>query len=83
MAEPNGEVAVRDPDELVKEIERTRESLARTIDELSERVSPAGVARRAADRARDQLSRPEVQIAGGAALFVAVAAVVLLRRRRK
>jgi hypothetical protein len=83
MAEPNGEVAVRDPDELVKEIERTRENLAHTIDELSQMVSPANVARRAADRARDQLSRPEVQIAGGAALFVIAAAVVLLRRRRK
>ena len=30
MAEANGELAVRDPDALVTEIERTRENLART-----------------------------------------------------
>lgn len=83
MAEGNGEVAVRDPDALVKEIERTRENLARTIDELTDRVSPGNVAKRAAGRAREQLSRPEVQIAGGAALAVLVAAAVLLRRRRR
>jgi hypothetical protein len=40
MAEPNGEIAVRDPDSLVKEIERTRESLARTIDALTEHAAP-------------------------------------------
>ena len=44
MAEANGEVALRDPDDLVKDIERTRENLARTIDTLTERVSPANVA---------------------------------------
>ena len=84
MAEANGEVALRDPDALVKEIERTREDLARTIDTLTQRVSPANVARRAMSRALDQASRPEVQLAAGAA----VAGVVTLtlwawhRRRR-
>jgi len=57
MAEANGEVALRDPDALVKEIERTRENLARTIDTLTQRVSPANVARRALSRV----------LAGGAA----------------
>jgi predicted membrane-bound mannosyltransferase len=84
MAEANGEVALRDPDALVKEIERTRENLARTIDTLTQRVSPANVARRALSRALDQASRPEVQLAAGAA----VAGVVTLafwawRRRRR
>jgi predicted membrane-bound mannosyltransferase len=84
MAEANGEVALRDPDALVKEIERTREDLARTIDTLTQRVSPANVARRALSRALDQASRPEVQLAAGAA----VAGVVTLafwawRRRRR
>jgi len=62
MAEANGEVALRDPDQLVKEIERTRENLARTIDTLTERVSPANVAKRAMSKVLDQASRPEVQI---------------------
>jgi hypothetical protein len=87
MADANGAVSVRDPDELVKEIERTRESLARTIDALTERASPANMARRVVERAREQVARPQVRIAGGA--VAAVAAVValgtvayLLRRRR-
>ena len=84
MAEANGEVALRDPDDLVKDIERTRENLARTIDTLTERVSPANVAKRARSRARDQASRPEVQIGAAAALtVVATLALVVWRRRRR
>jgi 2-phosphoglycerate kinase len=83
MAEANGEVALRNPDALVKEIERTREDLARTIDTLAERVSPANVARRALSRAKDQMSRPEVQLAGGAALVAVVTLALLTRRRRR
>lgn len=82
MAEANGEVALRDPDALVKEIERTRENLARTIDTLTQRVSPANVAQRAASRAVDQLSRPEVQLAGAAVVAAATLAVLVWRRRR-
>jgi Protein of unknown function (DUF3618) len=83
MAEANGEVALRDPDALVKEIERTRENLARTIDTLTQRVSPGNVARRVMSRAMDQVSRPEVQVAGGAAVAaVATLAFLLWRRRR-
>jgi uncharacterized protein DUF3618 len=81
MAEANGEVAVRDPDALVKEIERTRENLARTIDTLAERVSPANLTKRAMSRAREQVSRPEVQI-GAAAVTVVVLALLVWRRRR-
>ena len=81
MAEANGEVALRDPDELVKEIERTRENLAQTIDTLTERVSPASLGKRAMSRARDQASRPEVQI-GAAALTVVTLALLVWRRRR-
>jgi hypothetical protein len=82
MAEANGEVAVRDPDQLVKQIERTRENLARTIDTLTERVSPANVARRALSKLRDQASRPEVQIGAAAVTVVTVALVVWRWRRR-
>jgi hypothetical protein len=83
MAEPNGEVALRDPDALVQEIERTREDLARTIDTLTQRVSPANVARRALSRVKDQISRPEVQLAGGAAVVAVVTLALLARRRRR
>ena len=57
MAEANGTVAIRDPDVLVGGIERTRQDLARTIDALTDRVSPANVARRAAARLREQAGR--------------------------
>ena len=83
MAEANGEVALRDPDALVKEIELTRESLARTIDTLTQRVSPANVARRAVSRALDEVSRPEVQLAAGAAVATVAALAFLVWRRRR
>jgi len=85
MAEAKDTVAIRDPDALVKEIERTRESLARTVDELADRVSPANVAHRALDRVREQLQRPEVRIAGGALATLAVIGVAayLVRRRHR
>lgn len=82
MAEANGEVAMRDPDQLVVQIERTRENLARTIDTLTERVSPANVAKRAMSKVLDQASRPEVQIGVAAVTVVAVTLVVWWRRRR-
>jgi hypothetical protein len=84
MAEANDVVAVSDPDALVTQIERTRESLARTVDQLADRVSPANLANRALDRARQQFEGPEARIAGGAvaALVVLGVAVFLIRRRR-
>jgi hypothetical protein len=82
MAEANGEVAVRDPDQLVKQIELTRQNLARTIDTLTERVSPANVAKRAMAKVLDQVSRPEVQIGAAAVTVVTVALAVWWRRRR-
>ena len=84
MAEANGTVAVRDPDALLREIERTRQNLARTIDVLTERASPANIARRALERAREQAQRPEVQraAAGTAAAVVVLGTVAFLLRRR-
>jgi hypothetical protein len=85
MADGDGVVATRDPDALVKEIERTRENLARTIDALTERVSPASAARRVAARAREQVSRPQVRLGAGAvaAVIVLGTAAYLFRRRRR
>lgn len=84
MADAERVVAVRDPDALLREIERTRESLARTIDTLTERVSPGNATRRALEQARQKAARPEVQLAGGvAAAAIAVGAAVYLWRRRR
>jgi hypothetical protein len=83
MAEANGKVAVRNSDVLIQEIERTRENLARTIDALTERVSPGNVARRALTRVQEQVSRPEVRLAGGIAAVATVAVVAYALRRRR
>jgi hypothetical protein len=97
MAETDGAVEVRgtvavpaaangsDPDAIVAQIERTRESLAQTIDTLADRVSPAGNARRLRERALEQAGRPEVRLAA-VAVGLAVVGIVVLKvwgRRRK
>ncbi len=74
----NGRLAKRDTDAIVAEIERTRQNLARTIDSLADRVSPASNVRRLRERAAEQAARPEVQFAA-AAVVLAVAAVVVYR----
>ncbi|MEV3922494.1 DUF3618 domain-containing protein [Actinomadura coerulea] len=44
----------RDPEALEREIERSRRQLARTIDELADRVSPRNVAQRGAERLKEE-----------------------------
>jgi hypothetical protein len=86
MAEPGGTVEIRgavavakgDPDVLLAQIERTREDLARTIDALAERVSPAGNVRRLRAQVAEQAARPEVQL-GAAAVGAAVVGLAILR----
>jgi hypothetical protein len=86
MAEPGGAVEVTgavavakgDPDVLLAQIERTREDLARTIDSLAERVSPAGNVRMLRAKVAEQAARPEVQM-GAAAVGVAVIGLAILR----
>ena len=93
MADRDGAVAVRgdgavtardDPDELVAEIDRTRESLARTIDSLADRVSPANNLRRLRAQVQAQAARPEVRLAA-AAVGLAVLSFTVYRMfgRRK
>ena len=67
-----------DPDVLVAQIERTREDLARTIDSLAERVSPAGNVRMLRAKVAEQVTRPEVQ-AGAAAVGVTLIGLAILR----
>jgi hypothetical protein len=72
------------PNALVGEIERTRANLARTIDEIADRVSPANVARRATDQVKDRLSQVD-PLVGGAVVLAAVSVTCYLiwRRLRK
>jgi len=72
------------PKELVSEIERTRANLARTIDEIADRVSPANVARRATDQVKGRLSQIDPLIGGAVALAaVSVTCYLVWRRLRK
>ncbi len=83
MAETN-ESTKLPPQALIGEIERTRAELARTIDEISDRVSPSKVAQRTASRARERLGQIDPLIGGAAALaVVGVTCFVLWRRLRK
>jgi type VI protein secretion system component VasF len=72
------------PNALVGEIERTRSDLARTIDEIADRVSPGNVARRTADRARERLSHVDPLLGGAVVLAAAsVTCYLLWRKLRK
>ena len=79
----DSQVEVRAPNDVISEIERTRENLAQTIDAITDRVSPANIARRTLAKVREQVSRPEVQLVGGAVVVatVAVLAIGVWRRR--
>ena len=74
----------RAPSALVGEIERTRADLARTIDEIADRVAPANVARRTLDQARERLSQVDPLIGGAIALgVVSVVGFMVWRKLRK
>jgi hypothetical protein len=83
-AAANGLARSTNPDELVAQIERTRESLTQTIDELTDRVSPSSNIRRLRERALAEAERPEVQLVIAAAGLFVVGYVVFraFRRRR-
>jgi hypothetical protein len=72
------------PKALVGEIERTRANLARTIDEITDRVSPSNVARRTADGAKARISQIDPLVGGAIALAaVSVTCFLVWRRLRK
>jgi len=83
MAETDIAPTAQDPDSLVTEIEQTRDNLARTIDAIAERVSPANNARRAMEREREQTSKIDMSyVAAGAAVVVGATVFMIVRRRR-
>jgi hypothetical protein len=72
------------PSALVGEIERTRADLARTIDEIADRVTPRNIARRTLDQAKDRLSQVDPLVGGAIALAaVSVTCYVIWRKLRK
>ncbi len=71
----------------IREIEQAREDLARTIDAITDIVSPANVARRTADKLRQRVQSPCSQWirswpAPVAVVVVGVVALLVWRRRR-
>ncbi len=72
----------RDPDALVKEIELTRDNLARTIDAITDRVNPANAARRTMSRVRQQAAQVDPRLAAAGAVAAVAVAAFLIRRRR-
>jgi len=72
------------PSALVGEIERTRANLARTIDEIADRVTPANVVKRTTDRAKERLNEVDPLIGGAVALAaVSLTCYVVWRKLRK
>ncbi len=85
MADADIESRPVDQATLVADIDRTREELARTIDAISDRVSPRRNVQRAADRLRERASQinPVVAGAAAAAVVVGVTVLLMLRHRRR
>jgi len=84
MAETDFESTRLPPDALVTQIERTRTDLARTIDEIADRVAPANVARRATDRLREQISQIDPLVSGAIGLAaVSITCYLIWRRLRR
>jgi Protein of unknown function (DUF3618) len=82
---PRAATGKRDPDRIVADIEQTRENLARTIDALSERVSPANNVRRLKEQVAQQAARPDFQLVAAAAALAMVGFTIyrIWGRRRK
>ena len=85
MADAETDARPVDQDALVADIDRTRAELARTIDAISDRVSPRKNVSRALDQVRQRASQVDPLIAGAAtaAVLVSVTVIFLVRRRRR
>ena len=85
MADAETESKPVDQDALVADIDRTRTELARTIDAISDRVSPKKNAQRVTDQLRERASQinPVMAGAAAAAVVIGLTALLLLRRRKR
>jgi len=85
MADAETDAKPMDQDTLVADIDRTRAELARTIDAISDRVSPKKNVNRALEQIRQRASQVDPVIAGAAAtaVLVSVTVIFLVRRRKR
>ena len=85
MADAETDARPVNQDALVADIDRTRAQLARTIDAISDRVSPKKNVSRAMEQVRQRASQidPVMVGAAAAAVVIGVTALLLLRRRRR
>jgi MYXO-CTERM domain-containing protein len=83
MADAEIDAKPVDQDALVADIDRTRTELARTIDAISDRVSPKKNVSRAMEQVRQRASQIDPVMAGAAAIVaLGVTGLFLWRRRR-
>ncbi len=85
MADADTSAKPVDQDALVADIDRTRAELARTIDAISDRVSPKKNVRRAMEQVRERAGQvdPLLAAAAAAAVVVGVTVMFLWRRRKR
>jgi len=86
MADAETDAKPMDQDTLVADIDRTRAELARTIDAISDRVSPKKNVNRAMAEVRQRASQVDPLMVGAAtaaAVVVVGVSVLFLTRRRK
>jgi len=85
MADAEIDAKPVDQDALVADIDRTRTELARTIDAISDRVSPKKNVQRALEQLRQQTGQVDPLIAGAAAaaVLVSVTVIFLVWRRKR
>ena len=85
MADAETESKPGDQDALVADIDRTRTELARTIDAISDRVSPKKNVQRVTEQLRERASQIDPVMAGAAvgAVVIGVTILLLLRRRKR
>ena len=85
MADADTDAQPVDQETLVADIDRTRAELARTIDAISDRVSPKKNVERARLELRERAGQIDPLMAGAAtaAIVVSVTVLLLLRHRRR
>ena len=84
MADADADAKPLDQNALVADIDRTRAELARTIDAISERVSPKKNVDRVLEQVRQRATQVDPLMAGAAAaaVLLSVTALFLWRRRK-
>jgi hypothetical protein len=85
MTDANAESTPVDPDALVADIDRTRADLARTIDAITDRVSPKKNVERTVDQIRTRVNQidPIVAAAAVGAVVIGLTVLILWRRRAR